>query len=61
MSMMIETHETVTEAEVDEMVSQILADLGVDLDELLAQGQLGRFSSEAMRRAWFLVTGLGRG
>ena len=61
MSITIETHDTVTEAELDELIQMALDDVGVELDELRAQAQLGRFSSEALRRTWFMVSGLGRG
>lgn len=61
MATMIETHEEATEAEVDEIVRKTLKNLGIGLDELKEQAKLGRFSSEAQRRAWFLVSGLGRG
>ena len=61
MTTTIETHEEATEAEVDEIVRTTLAVLGIGLDDLKEQAKLGRFASEAQRRAWFLVSGLGRG
>ena len=58
MTTTIETHEEATEAEVDEIVRTTLAVLGIGLDDLKEQAKLGRFASEAQRRAWFLVSGL---
>ena len=43
------------------IVRTTLAVLGIGLDDLKEQAKLGRFASEAQRRAWFLVSGLGRG
>ena len=55
------SHELISEDELDVLIDETLADAGVDIGELRRQAQQGRFSSEKLRRAWFVVNGLGRG
>ena len=54
-------HELADEAELDALVNKTLEDAGVALDELRRQAHVGRFSSEELRRVWFVINGLGRG
>ena len=54
-------HELISEDELDVLIDETLADAGVDIGELRHQAQQGRFSSEKVRRTWFVVNGLGRG
>ena len=54
-------HETMDDAELDSVVAETLADVGTDLGELRRQAHEGRFASEKLRRAWFVIDGLGRG
>lgn len=53
--------ETISDEEVDALVDQTLEQLGVDLGTLRSYAQRGRFDTESQRRAWFLISGLGRG
>lgn len=53
--------EVVTDEELDEIVAQALRDADTDLESLRAHAAAGRFDSERQRRAWFVVSGLGRG
>jgi len=48
-----------TDTELRAAVDVMLRDAGVTLEELIAQGQQGRFDSELHRRTWFVVSGLG--
>lgn len=54
------THEEISDVEIDAAVTRILADAGTSLDELRASASRGRFESEQQRRAWFVISGLGR-
>ena len=54
-------HELISEDELDVLIDETLADAGVDIGELRSQAQQGQFSSEKLRRTWFVVIGLGRG
>ena len=54
-------HELISEDELDVLIDETLADAGVDIGELRRQALQGRFSSEKVRRTWFVVNGLGRG
>lgn len=61
MSTNTDLHEVTTDEELDQLVAQTLRDADVDLAELRRQAHEGRFSSEKLRRAWFVIEGLGRG
>lgn len=61
MSAHTDLHEVTSEEELDQLVGATLEDAGVELDELRRQAEEGRFGSEKLRRAWFVVDGLGRG
>ena len=37
-------------------INRALAEAGLTLDELVAEGQSGRFSSEEARMAWWVVS-----
>jgi hypothetical protein len=54
------TEYVMTDIEVDAAVLTITQLAGVTLDELHAMHERGRFDTEAQRRAWFVVSGLGR-
>ena len=54
-------HKLKSEAELDVLIDKTLNDAGVDITELRRQAHEGRFASEKLRRAWFVVNGLGRG
>jgi hypothetical protein len=54
------TDYVMTDIEVDTAVLAIARLAGVTLDELHAMHERGRFDTEAQRRAWFAVSGLGR-
>lgn len=54
-------HKLTDEAELDALIDKTLSEAGVDLEELRRQALDGRFSSEKLRRTWFVVNGLGRG
>ena len=54
-------HQLVSEDELDVLIDETLNDAGVDIGELRRQALLGWFSSEKVRRTWFVVNGLGRG
>ena len=49
-----------TDEELDALVDKTLAEAGTTIDELRRQGRDGRFESEKLRRAWFVVHGVGR-
>lgn len=51
----------ISDEELDALVSGVLADCGVTIQELRGQAELGRFDSEKNRRAWFAISGFGRG
>lgn len=51
-------HELSTSAELDELVRSTLTSLGVTYADLQEQAKVGRFQSEALRRAWFAIEGL---
>jgi hypothetical protein len=54
-------HEVTTDEELDQLIAQTLRDADVELAELRRQAHEGRFNSEKLRRAWFVIEGLGRG
>ena len=54
-------HEATTDEELDQLIAQTLRDADVELAELRRQAHEGRFNSEKLRRAWFVIEGLGRG
>ena len=54
-------HELISEDELGVLIDETLDDAGVDIGELRSQAHRGRFSSEKVRRTWFVVNGLGRG
>ena len=53
-------HKINTEADLDAVVESVLQDAGVEYEDLRRQATLGRFESEKLRRAWFVIAGLGR-
>lgn len=53
--------QSITEAELDDLVEATLTEIGLDLDGLRHHAEIGRFESEKQRRAWFVIRGLGRG
>lgn len=53
-------HKINTEADLDAVVESVLQDAGVEYEDLRRQAALGRFESEKLRRAWFVIAGLGR-
>jgi len=52
-------HEVIGDGELDRLIAQTLGD--AELAELHRQAHEGRFRSEKLRRAWFVIEGLGRG
>ncbi len=61
MSTNTDLYEVVNDEELDELVAQTLRDAGTELAELRRQAREGRYDSEKLRRAWFVIEGLGRG
>lgn len=55
------SEEQLSEQELDALVQSTLDNAGVELSVLRAQAHEGRFASEKLRRAWFIIAGLGRG
>lgn len=53
------TVEEISDAQIEAAVTRILEDIGIDLETLTAYYMRGRFDTEAQRRAWFLISGLG--
>lgn len=53
--------ETISDEEVDSLVNRTLDQLGVDMGTMRSYARRGRFDTESQRRAWFLISGLGRG
>ncbi|HBX76265.1 MAG TPA: hypothetical protein DEG43_01335 [Acidimicrobiaceae bacterium] len=56
-----DSSDSITDEEVDALVDETVRVTGVDLATLREFAERGRFDTEAQRRAWFLITGLGRG
>ena len=56
---MTEVYKIETQEEQDALLEKALAVAGTTLEELRRQGREGRFASEAHRRIWFTVHGLG--
>jgi hypothetical protein len=48
-----------TREDVADLRAQVLADVGLTLDQLRAEARRGRFSSVVAHDAWHLITGLG--
>lgn len=61
MSTNTDLHEVTSDEELDHLVERTLRDVGTELAELRRQAHEGRFDSEKLRRAWFVIEGLGRG
>lgn len=51
----------ISDEEVDQVVETTLEQLGISLSTLRDYAERGRFDNESQRRAWFLISGLGRG
>lgn len=51
----------ISDEEVDQVVQTTLEQLGVSLPTLREYAERGRFDNERQRRAWFLISALGRG
>jgi hypothetical protein len=58
-AVLVEVHRA-TDADVAAAVAKVLESAGLTLDELSEQARTGRFESDRARRAWFLVTAVGR-
>lgn len=56
-----ELDQAVDDEELDAIVEKTLNEAGIELEELRAQAYAGQFDSEHLRRAWFVIRGLGRG
>lgn len=52
--------DVISDEEVEALVSRTIAEIGIDLATLRAFAERGRFDTERQRRAWFLISGLGR-
>lgn len=51
----------ISDEEVDRVVETTLEELGISLSTLREFAERGRFDNERQRRAWFLISALGRG
>ncbi len=51
----------ISDEEVDRVVETTLEQIGISLSTLRDYAERGRFDNESQRRAWFLISGLGRG
>ena len=50
----------ISDVELDVVIQAILDDVGTDIPGLRESARVGRFKTEAQRRAWFTINGLGR-